>query len=43
MINTSFNRKGKPIVHTKENALKAARNMKLDGAVLNGEVVAKFF
>ena len=39
LINTSFNGKGEPIVHTKENALTAARNMKLDGVILNGEVV----
>ncbi|HKL30955.1 MAG TPA: carbamoyltransferase C-terminal domain-containing protein, partial [Tangfeifania sp.] len=39
LINTSFNGKGEPIVHAKENALTAARNMKLDGVILNGEVV----
>jgi carbamoyltransferase len=37
LINTSFNGKGEPIVHTTENALAAAQNMKLDGVVLNGE------
>ncbi|MCU4163707.1 carbamoyltransferase C-terminal domain-containing protein [Carboxylicivirga caseinilyticus] len=36
LINTSFNVKGEPIVHTKEGALKSAQNMNLDGVVLNG-------
>ena len=38
LINTSFNGKGEPIVHTKENALTAAQNMQLDGVVLNGNL-----
>lgn len=36
LINTSFNAGGEPIVHTKEDALKSAHKMKLDGVVLNG-------
>ena len=43
LINTSFNRKGEPIIHTKENAFTAARNMKLDGVVMDGEFVTNFF
>ncbi len=37
LINTSFNRKGEPIVHTVENALQSAEEMHLDGLVLNGK------
>lgn len=37
LLNTSFNRQGEPIVHTCEQALKSARQMKLNGVVLNGE------
>jgi carbamoyltransferase len=37
LINTSFNRGGEPIVHTKEDAIRAAEEMKLDGIVLNGK------
>ncbi|MBS2098328.1 carbamoyltransferase C-terminal domain-containing protein [Carboxylicivirga linearis] len=36
LINTSFNVKGEPIVHTVEGAITSARNMNLDGVVLNG-------
>ena len=36
LINTSFNVKGEPIVHTVEGAISSARNMNLDGVVLNG-------
>ena len=36
LINTSFNTRGEPIVHTIEDAKEAARKMKLDGLVLNG-------
>ncbi len=36
LINTSFNIKGEPIVHTLEGAVQSARNMNLDGVVLNG-------
>ena len=38
LINTSFNIKGEPIVHTLEDAVCSAKNMKLDGVVLNGKV-----
>ena len=37
LINTSFNRRGEPIVHTTKDALSSARAMKLDGVVLNGQ------
>ena len=37
LINTSFNIKGEPIVHTIEDAIRSAKNMKLDGLVLNGK------
>lgn len=36
LINTSFNRRGEPIVHTEEDALESAKAMQLDGVVLNG-------
>jgi carbamoyltransferase len=36
LINTSFNRKGEPIVHTVEDALRSATKMQLDGVILNG-------
>jgi len=35
LINTSFNRRGEPIVHTPEQALESARVMALDAAVIN--------
>ncbi|HDR52250.1 MAG TPA: hypothetical protein ENN90_11625 [Mariniphaga anaerophila] len=38
LINTSFNRKGEPIVHTVEDALQSARKMKLDAVVINGNL-----
>ncbi|MFO7844702.1 MAG: carbamoyltransferase C-terminal domain-containing protein [Bacteroidales bacterium] len=38
LINTSFNRKGEPIVHTEEHALHSAEEMQLDGVVLNGKL-----
>ncbi|MBI9067232.1 MAG: hypothetical protein JEZ09_08065 [Salinivirgaceae bacterium] len=38
LINTSFNTKGEPIVHTIEDAKKSAQNMKLDAVVLNGKI-----
>ncbi|TAJ13568.1 hypothetical protein DMA11_08375 [Marinilabiliaceae bacterium JC017] len=38
LINTSFNVKGEPIVHTVEGALQSAKNMQLDGVVLNGKL-----
>jgi carbamoyltransferase len=37
LINTSFNKRGEPIVHTAENAIHSAKNMKLDGVVINGK------
>ena len=37
LINTSFNTKGEPIVHTEKDALKAAQKMNLDGLIINGE------
>ena len=39
LINTSFNRRGEPIVHTIEDAINSAKNMQLDGVVLNGKIV----
>ena len=38
LINTSFNKKGEPIVHTIEGAEQSARNLKLDAVVLNGKI-----
>jgi carbamoyltransferase len=38
LINTSFNRKGEPIVHTAEDALAAATEMTLDAVVVNGRI-----
>ena len=37
LINTSFNSKGEPIVHTEKDALFSAQKMQLDGLVLNGK------
>jgi len=37
LINTSFNIKGEPIVHTTDDALLSAKNMQLDGIVINGK------
>ncbi|MBK3517356.1 carbamoyltransferase C-terminal domain-containing protein [Carboxylicivirga marina] len=37
LINTSFNVRGEPIVHNSEGAIKSAKNMKLDGLVINGK------
>lgn len=37
LINTSFNGKGEPIVHTVEDAVKMAQKLQLHGVVLNGE------
>lgn len=39
LINTSFNKRGEPIVHTAEDAQKAYSNLKLDGLVLNGKFI----
>ncbi len=38
LINTSFNIKGEPIVHSIKDALRSARNMRLDGVVINGKL-----
>jgi len=38
LINTSFNIKGEPMVHTIHDAVKNAANMKLDAVVLNGKL-----
>jgi carbamoyltransferase len=38
LINTSFNKKGEPIVHTVEGAVTSAQNLKLDALVLNGKL-----
>lgn len=38
LINTSFNGKGEPMVHTTDDAIKSAYKMKLDAVVLNGEL-----
>ena len=37
LINTSFNANGEPMVHTTDDAEKAARKMDIDGLVLNGK------
>ncbi len=39
LINTSFNTKGEPIVHTKRDAKNAAKKMNLDGFVINGDYI----
>ena len=39
LINTSFNQRGEPIVHTPEDALSSAKTMKLDGVIVNGKYV----
>ncbi|RMH69120.1 MAG: hypothetical protein D6675_13920 [Gemmatimonadetes bacterium] len=39
-INTLFNRRGEPIVHTTTDALQSARAMRLDAVVLNGNLTA---
>jgi carbamoyltransferase len=38
LLNTSFNAQGEPIVHTEENAIQSAKNMKLDGVIINGKL-----
>jgi len=40
LINTSFNAKGRPIVHTEKEALKEAQEMGLEFVVLNGRLVS---
>ncbi len=39
LINTSFNKRGEPIVHTAKDALNSAKNMKLDAVVINYELI----
>ena len=39
LINTSFNAKGRPIVHTEKDALDEAKEMGLEFVVLNGSLV----
>ncbi|MBS1789640.1 MAG: hypothetical protein JST85_18090 [Acidobacteria bacterium] len=39
VINTSFNRKGEPIVHTRNDAITSARAMKLDALVIDNELM----
>ncbi|NUM36439.1 MAG: hypothetical protein HUU50_18010 [Candidatus Brocadiae bacterium] len=39
LINTSFNGKGEPIVHTQEDAKNAAKKMNLDAIVINGDLL----
>jgi carbamoyltransferase len=38
LINTSFNAKGEPMVHTEADALKSATEMGIDAVVVNGKV-----
>ena len=38
LINTSFNIKGEPIVHTADDAMKSAQEMNLDAVVINGKL-----
>ncbi|WP_282037533.1 carbamoyltransferase C-terminal domain-containing protein [Saccharicrinis aurantiacus] len=38
LINTSFNKRGEPIVHSHQDAVKSAKNMNLDGVVLDGKL-----
>lgn len=38
LINTSFNIKGEPIVHSINDAISSAKNMGLDAVVINGEL-----
>ena len=38
LLNTSFNSKGRPLVHTEEDALKEAREMGINQLVINGEL-----
>ncbi|WP_372365110.1 carbamoyltransferase C-terminal domain-containing protein [Candidatus Uabimicrobium sp. HlEnr_7] len=39
LINTSFNKKEEPIVHTKENAIASAKSMNIGVVVVNGEII----
>ncbi|MFP4024960.1 MAG: carbamoyltransferase C-terminal domain-containing protein [Thiohalospira sp.] len=38
LINTSFNKKGEPIVHSEDDALRSAKEMQLNAVVLNGKL-----
>lgn len=38
LINTSFNQKGKPIVHSSEDAMNAGKEMGIDAVIINGKV-----
>jgi carbamoyltransferase len=38
LLNTSFNSKGKPLVHTEKDALEEAQNMGIKHLVLNGKL-----
>ncbi len=40
LINTSFNSQGEPIVHTKNDAIKSAQKMEIDGIVIDGKLHA---
>ena len=39
LINTSFNSQGEPIVHTADDAISSAKQMKLDALVLNNQLI----
>ncbi len=39
LINTSFNKKGEPIVHTKSGALQSAKNMNLDAVIIDYQLI----
>jgi len=39
LINTSFNKRGEPIVHTKESALKSAKKMNLDAVIIDYKLI----
>jgi carbamoyltransferase len=39
LINTSFNAKGEPIVHTKQDAIKSASKMEIEHLVVNGKLI----
>lgn len=39
LINTSFNQKGEPMVHTADEALKTAKKMSLDAIIINNKII----
>lgn len=43
LINTSFNESGKPMVHTKEDAMIAGRELGLDAMILGNELMVRQF